>query len=166
MDIGGHDLFSVRSAKDADLPPSDSSAGLTGSRRRWIPALCRPPLRSHCAGLTCDALNNLFIHSYNHAEMQFFPARSLLLYGVIATMSPLTQAQTSTAPAPSQNASADARLKSAEEAFRAGSAAYLQNDLHSAHIQFAKVVQLAPKSPLVTPHSALCCLPKGMPGPL
>jgi protein O-GlcNAc transferase len=85
-----------------------------------------------------------FIHNYNHGEMQFFPAQSLLLYGVLAATLPLAQAQTSTAPAASQNASTDARLKLAEEAFRAGSAAYLQNDLHSAHMQFAKLVELAP----------------------
>ena len=36
-------------------------------------------------------------------------------------------------------------MKLADEAFRAGSAAYLRNDLHSAHIQFAKLVQLAPR---------------------
>ena len=76
--------------------------------------------------------------------MQFFQARSLLLYGVIATVLPLAQAQTSTTPDVSPKTSTKARLKLAEEAFRAGSAAYLRNDLHSAHIQFAKLVELAP----------------------
>ena len=56
----------------------------------------------------------------------------------------LAQAQTSTAPA-NQKTPLEARLKSADEAFRAGSAAYQKNDLHTAHIQFAKLVQLAPK---------------------
>ena len=54
------------------------------------------------------------------------------------------QAQTSTAPA-SQKAPSEARLRLADEAFRAGSAAYLRNDLQTAHAQFAKLVQLAPK---------------------
>jgi tetratricopeptide (TPR) repeat protein len=80
----------------------------------------------------------------NHAEMQFFQARSLLLYGVIAAVLPLAQAQTAAAPDAGSKTSTNARLKLAEEAFRAGSAAYLRNDLHSAHIQFAKLVELAP----------------------
>ena len=84
--------------------------------------------------------------------MQLLPVQSLLLYGVIAATLPLAQAQTSTAPAASQNTSPDARLKLAEEAFRAGSAAYLQNDLHSAHMQFAKLVELAPE--VAAGHSA------------
>ena len=87
----------------------------------------------------------IFIHNYNHAEMQLLPAQSLLLYGDIAVMLPLAQAQTSTAPAASQNTPQDGRLKLAEEAFRAGSAAYLQNDLQTAHMQFAKLVELAPE---------------------
>ncbi len=91
-------------------------------------------------------------HNYNNVEMQFFLARSLFLYGVIAGIPLLAQAQTSTAPTASPMASSDARLKSASEAFRAGSAAYLQNDLHSAHMQFAKLVQLAPE--VAAGHSA------------
>jgi protein O-GlcNAc transferase len=86
----------------------------------------------------------ILMHVYNHAEMQFLQARSLVLHGVIVAVLPLAQAQTSTAPPANPKSSANARLKSADEAFRAGSAAYLQNDLHSAHIQFAKLVQLVP----------------------
>src|SRR5712664_3435564 len=75
--------------------------------------------------------------------MHFVQAHSLFLLGIMAAY-PAAQAQTSTAPATNPKTSANARLKLADEAFRAGSAAYLQNDLHSAHIQFAKLVQLAP----------------------
>jgi len=91
-----------------------------------------------------DAINKITYHNYNSVEMRFFPARSLFLYGAIAIMLPLARAQTSAAPA-SQKAPSETRLRSADEAFRAGSAAYLRNDLHTAHIQFAKLVQLAPK---------------------
>jgi protein O-GlcNAc transferase len=77
--------------------------------------------------------------------MQFFLARSLFLYGAIAAMLPLAWAQTSTTPPTSQESSSQARLRLADEAFRAGSAAYLRNDLQTAHVQFAKLVQLAPK---------------------
>ena len=76
--------------------------------------------------------------------MQFLQTHSLFLLGIMAAMLPLAQAQTSAAPAGNPKTSANAKLKLADEAFRAGSAAYLRNDLHSAHIQFAKVVQLAP----------------------
>ena len=76
--------------------------------------------------------------------MQFFQTHSLFLFGIMAAMLPSAQAQTSTAPATNPKTSANAKLKLADEAFRAGSVAYAQNDLHSAHIQFAKVVQLAP----------------------
>ena len=61
----------------------------------------------------------------------------------MAAMLPLAVAQSSAA-AGGRAPAASARLKSADEAFRAGSAAYLQNDLRLAHAQFAKVVQLAP----------------------
>ena len=76
--------------------------------------------------------------------MQFLRTHSLFLLGIMAAMLPPAPAQTSTAPAANPNASANEKLKLADEAFRAGSAAYLRNDLHSAHIQFAKLVQLAP----------------------
>src|SRR5271167_1435233 len=79
------------------------------------------------------------------SDMRFFQARSLLLHGVIAIMLPLAQAQTAGAPATTATTPTSENLMSAEDAFRAGSAAYLQNDLHSAHIQFAKLVQLAPE---------------------
>src|SRR5277367_1576880 len=79
------------------------------------------------------------------SEMRFFQARSLLLRGVMATFLPLAQAQTITAPPATSATSADERLKFAEETCRAGSAAYLQNDLHSAHVQFAKLVLIAPE---------------------
>jgi protein O-GlcNAc transferase len=88
-----------------------------------------------------DVIYKITHHNYNKREMQFFAARSLFLF---ASMLPLARAQTSTAP-PSQKAPSQARLKSADEAFRAGSAAYLRNDMQTAHVQFAKLVQLAPK---------------------
>src|SRR5712664_1465908 len=75
--------------------------------------------------------------------MHFVQAHSLFLLGIMAAY-PAAQAQTSTAPATNPKTSANARLKLADEAFRAGSAAYLRNDLHAAHIQFAKLVQLVP----------------------
>jgi protein O-GlcNAc transferase len=75
--------------------------------------------------------------------MRLLLIHSLLLLGIIVTC-PLAPAQTSTAPAGTPNAAAKEKLKLADEAFRAGSAAYLRNDLHAAHIQFAKLVQLAP----------------------
>lgn len=59
-------------------------------------------------------------------------------------MQPLVWAQTPTAPPARSASSATVRRKAADEAFRAGSAAYRQNDLHAAHVQFARVVQLAP----------------------
>jgi tetratricopeptide (TPR) repeat protein len=76
-------------------------------------------------------------------------APSLFLLGIVAAILPPAQAQTSTAPAnpapaANQKTAANAKLKLADEAFRAGSAAYQKNDLRSAHLQFAKVVQLAP----------------------
>jgi tetratricopeptide (TPR) repeat protein len=75
--------------------------------------------------------------------MQFLRTHSLFLLGIIVTCQP-APAQTSAAHAASPNASAGEKLKLADEAFRAGSAAYLRNDLHTAHVQFAKLVQLAP----------------------
>jgi protein O-GlcNAc transferase len=73
--------------------------------------------------------------------MRFFRARSLFLFAALLLPA---QAQTSTAPA-SQKTPSEARLRLADEAFRAGSAAYLRDDLQTAHLQFAKLVQLAPK---------------------
>jgi tetratricopeptide (TPR) repeat protein len=74
--------------------------------------------------------------------MKLFHSRSLLFYSVLA-ITPLAKAQTTSTPA-SPSSQAD-NVKEAEDAFRSGSAAYLQNDLLSAHIQFAKVVKLAPE---------------------
>ena len=83
--------------------------------------------------------------------MQLFHTSSLLLFSVLA-ISPCVRAQTTPTPAdPAPTATSD-RVKEAEEAFRAGSAAYLENDLLSAHIQFAKVVKLAPE--VAAGHSA------------
>jgi protein O-GlcNAc transferase len=70
----------------------------------------------------------------------------------MATTQPLVWAQTSPAPPARAGSSATVQLKAADEAFRAGSAAYLQNDLHTAHVQFARVVQLAPN--VAAGHSA------------
>jgi protein O-GlcNAc transferase len=84
--------------------------------------------------------------------MQLFQTRSLLLCSVLATLIPLAQAQTASIPAVSSQAATPDRVKEAEEAFRAGSAAYRQNDLVSAHIQFAKVIKLAPE--VAAGHSA------------
>jgi len=81
--------------------------------------------------------------------MQLFHIRSLLFYSVFA-ITLLAKAQTAFTPAPSL--SPTDKVKEAEEAFRSGSAAYLQNDLLSAHIQFAKVVKLAPE--VAAGHSA------------
>jgi protein O-GlcNAc transferase len=74
--------------------------------------------------------------------MQFHSLRSLLLLGVMTATFPQGRPQTSTTSSVDPDTSA--RLKAAEEAFRAGSAAYQQNDLLSAHIQFRKLVELAP----------------------
>ena len=84
--------------------------------------------------------------------MQFLQTHSLFLLGIMAATLPSAHAQTSGAPVANTKTSANARLKLADEAFRSGSAAYLRNDLHSAHIQFAKVVQLAPG--VATGHTA------------
>ncbi len=69
---------------------------------------------------------------------------SLPTLGLVVAMMPLANAQTSTAKS---HASADQseNLKAADAAFRAGSAAFQQNDLHTAHMQFAKLVRLAPQ---------------------
>ncbi len=83
--------------------------------------------------------------------MQLFQTGSLLIFSLLAII-PLARAQTTSMPAtPVLTATSD-RVKEAEEAFRVGSAAYLQNDLLSAHIQFAKVVKLAPE--VAAGHSA------------
>src|ERR1700761_6932586 len=82
--------------------------------------------------------------------MQLLRTRLFVLYSVLMpAVTLLARAQTLTPPAslPSTD-----RVKEAEEAFRTGSEAYLQNDLLAAHIQFAKVVKLAPE--VAAGHSA------------
>jgi tetratricopeptide (TPR) repeat protein len=75
--------------------------------------------------------------------MQFLRTHSFFLLGIMVAYS-AASAQTSTTPAASSNAAGREKLKLADEAFRAGSAAYLRNDLHTAHVQFARLVELAP----------------------
>src|ERR1700745_2684963 len=75
--------------------------------------------------------------------MQFLRIHLLLLLGVMAACPP-APAQTPPPPGASSNAASSEKLKLADEAFRAGSAAYLRNDLHTAHVQFSRLVQLAP----------------------
>ncbi len=82
------------------------------------------------------------------SDMRFSRAPSLLLHSVIAAILPLAQAQTVATPP----ATTDEKLESAKEVFRAGSAAYQQNDLHSAHTQFAKLVLIVPD--VAAAHSA------------
>src|ERR1700748_3793243 len=82
--------------------------------------------------------------------MQLLRTRLFVLYSVLMpAVTLLARAQTLHPPAslPSTD-----RVKEAEEAFRTGSEAYLQNDLLSAHIQFAKVIKLAPE--VAAGHSA------------
>jgi len=86
------------------------------------------------------------------SEMRFFQARWLMLCGVMATFLSLAQAQTAATPPATSATSADERLQSAEETFRAGSAAYQQNDLPSAHVQFEKLVLMVPE--VAAAHSA------------
>lgn len=76
--------------------------------------------------------------------MLFLRTGPLLFYSVMVIMQPLVWAQAPGAPPAHPVSSETARRKAADEAFRAGSAAYRQNDLHVAHVQFARVVQLAP----------------------
>ena len=83
--------------------------------------------------------------------MQLFQTGSLLIFSLLAIIPP-ARAQTASMPAAPAPTTTPDRVKEAEDAFRAGSAAYLQNDLLSAHIQFAKVVKLAPE--VAAGHSA------------
>jgi tetratricopeptide (TPR) repeat protein len=83
--------------------------------------------------------------------MQLFQTGSLLIFSLFAIIPP-ARAQTASMPAAPAPTTTSDRVKEAEDAFRAGSAAYLQNDLLSAHIQFAKVVKLAPE--VAAGHSA------------
>src|SRR5437867_1257452 len=72
---------------------------------------------------------------YNHPDMPTLRKPSLLLCALLA-------AAASRAQAPAGEA---ARLQQAGAAFRAGHAAFLRNDLPTAHAQFAKAVRLAPR---------------------
>src|SRR5260370_27879595 len=87
-------------------------------------------------------------------EMHLSPPRSLLVHTLLLAALPLAQAQSSV-PAPNQKPSAtsSANLKTADTAFRAGSAAYQRNDLRTAHAEFAKLVKLAPT--VAVGHAAL-----------
>ena len=87
--------------------------------------------------------------------MHFYPARSPLRSILFATTLSLFHsnafAQTTANPS-TKTSPTNANVKAAEAAFRAGSAAYQQNDLTTAHAQFAKVVHLAPN--VATGHTA------------
>jgi protein O-GlcNAc transferase len=82
-------------------------------------------------------------HRYNQPDMRAPRKPSLLLCALLAAAS-------SHAQAPAGEA---ARLQQAGAAFRAGHAAFLRNDLPTAHSEFAKAVRLAPK--IAPAHSAL-----------
>ena len=77
-------------------------------------------------------------------------ARSLLLTA-LCTPSPHLVSQSRT-QAPATTTPTD-NVRAADTAFRAGSAAYQQGDLHTAHVQFARVVHLTPK--VAAGHAAL-----------
>src|SRR5277367_30826 len=74
-----------------------------------------------------------------------FSLRLLFLHAfVVASFAP-AYAQISKPNIRDQSAAtANSNLKAADAAFRAGSAAYQRNDLHAAHVEFAKLVKLAP----------------------
>src|SRR5580698_906271 len=80
--------------------------------------------------------------------MDLHSARSSFLTIFLITILSLVHfsapAQTNTAPSAKTSPAQAANLKAADAAFRAGSAAYQQNDLSTAHTQFAKVVHLTP----------------------
>ena len=81
--------------------------------------------------------------------MHRHPARSsllpLFLTAILSLLHIEALAQTNTtASQPKPTPTSAANLKAADAAFRAGSAAYQQNDLPTAHAQFAKLVHLAP----------------------
>jgi protein O-GlcNAc transferase len=75
------------------------------------------------------------------------PAHSPLLPVFLTAMLSLhvgAPAQTNATSSAKPNSATSNNLKAAEAAFRAGSAAYQQNDLPTAHAQFAKLVHLVP----------------------
>ncbi len=154
MDIGGHDLFTVSSAKDAELrrptplqilPSTDGSGYRLYSGRNYI--------KFSQASLSGMGQMSIFTHDYNRCLRCDFSGHVRCC--CTAPWQPCSHwrkrklLQRQMQPQRPQQAK---DLKSAEDAFRAGSAAYLQNDLHSAHIQFAKLVQLAPE--VAAGHSA------------
>lgn len=69
-----------------------------------------------------------------------------LLTACFAMIFPISGAQTSRSgvAASRQSKSSTQNLHAADVAFRAGSAAYMRNDLRTAHAEFAKLVRLAP----------------------
>ena len=69
---------------------------------------------------------------------------SLAALSLIVVTTSLVQAQTSTAKSHTST-DKNENIKAADAAFRAGSAAFQQNDLLTAHVQFAKLVRLAPQ---------------------
>jgi protein O-GlcNAc transferase len=80
--------------------------------------------------------------------MHLQPDRSslstILLTAIVWLVHVSAPGQTNAAPSAKTDPATVANLKAADAAFRAGSAAYQQNDLSTAHTQFAKVVHLAP----------------------
>jgi tetratricopeptide (TPR) repeat protein len=76
----------------------------------------------------------------------------LLLIAILPALRLDSSAQTNNVPSAKPNPSTTANLQAADEAFRAGSAAYQRNDLPTAHAQFARLVHLAPN--VATGHTA------------
>ena len=88
--------------------------------------------------------------------MHLHPARSSLLSffltAILSFLHIAALAQTNTTSSAKATPASTANLKAADVAFRAGTAAYQQNDLPTAHAQFAKLVHLAPN--VAAGHSA------------
>jgi len=77
--------------------------------------------------------------------MRLLAPRSLFLHVFLVALLTPVHAQSSKPNAKEQTpATANSNLKAADAAFRTGSAAYQQNDLHTAHAEFEKLVRLAP----------------------
>ncbi len=78
--------------------------------------------------------------------MEFLRIRSFLLVASLVAVLPASRAQSSksTAVSPKPAVVSNDNLQAANAAFRAGSAAYMRNDLRTAHAEFAKLVGLAP----------------------
>ena len=73
-----------------------------------------------------------------------FSLRLLLLNFFLVASLASAYAQVSKPNKDQSAATANSNLKAADAAFRAGSAAYQRNDLPTAHVEFAKLVKLAP----------------------